>query len=304
MTVPAKLIAFTALLGLAFGGAALAGAAIDPTDPEETAKASHASGDAGHGGSDEGGAPRGSGTPATGGLAVSQGGYTLEPTRTVIAKGRATRFSFRITGPGGRVVRDAFEPEQERELHLIVVRRDTALFQHVHPRRDARGTWSVQLTLPEAGTYRAYADFQIGGRRRTLATDLFSPGDFRPSPAPEPATTGQTGSYDVELVREDAKAGREGRLTFAVSRDGQAVQRLNEYLGAKGHLVALREGDLAYLHVHPMGTGDHAARGEKAQANQVAFAATFPTAGRYRLFFQFRIDGRVRTVAYTTRLGR
>ena len=38
------------------------------------------------------------------------------------------------------------------------------------------------------------------------------------------------------------------RLT--VSRDGAPVA-VQPYLGAFGHLVALREGDLAYLHVHP-----------------------------------------------------
>lgn len=304
MSTATKLIAFAALLVLVFGGAALAGAAIDPTDPEETARSSHAGSDEGHGGSGGGAAPGGSGGAAAGGLAVSQGGYTLEPTRTIIPKGQPTRFSFRITGAAGGVVRDEFELEQERELHLIVVRRDTATYQHVHPRRDASGTWSVRLTLPEAGTYRAYADFQIGGERQTLATDLFSPGDFRPRPAPEPAATDRTGGYDVKLVSAGTKAGREGRLTFAVSRNGQAVRELDDYLGAKGHLVALREGDLAYLHVHPTGTGEHTATSAKPQPNEVAFAATFPTAGRYRLFFQFKIDGQVRTVAYTTEVQR
>jgi hypothetical protein len=48
--------------------------------------------------------------------------------------------------------------------------------------------------------------------------------------------------------------------------------------------VALREGDLAFLHVHPGPDG---------------FAATFPTAGRYRLFLQFKDAGRVHTVAFT-----
>lgn len=32
---------------------------------------------------------------------------------------------------------------------------------------------------------------------------------------------------------------------------GVPVTDLQEYLAAYGHLVALRQGDLAYLHVHP-----------------------------------------------------
>ena len=55
---------------------------------------------------------------------------------------------------------------------------------------------------------------------------------------------------------------------------------------AKGHLVALRQGDLAYLHVHP-------------DANSLRFMAVFPTAGTYRLFLQFKVHGGVHTAAFT-----
>lgn len=42
MNVPTRLAAFAAVLGLAFGGAALAGAAIDPTDEQDVvAEAGH-----------------------------------------------------------------------------------------------------------------------------------------------------------------------------------------------------------------------------------------------------------------------
>ena len=66
---------------------------------------------------------------------------------------------------------------------------------------------------------------------------------------------------------------------------------IQDYLGAKGHLVALREGDLAFLHVHP-------------DADRLRFGATFPGAGRYRLFLQFQVDGQVHTAAFTQAVGR
>ena len=40
-------------------------------------------------------------------------------------------------------------------------------------------------------------------------------------------------------------------LTATVIRDGEPVTDLQPYLGAYGHLVSLRDGDLGYLHVHP-----------------------------------------------------
>ena len=308
MNAPARLAAFALALGLVFGGAALAGAALDPTDPEETA-VTHTGNDAGHEAPaqsehEDDTAGHGGAQAATGGLAVNQDGYTLETQRTLFEPGESSRFSFAITNDRGRTVRDEFDLEHERELHLIVVRRDTAIYQHLHPRKQADGTWSVELTLPEPGVYRAYADFTIHGTGRTLATDLFVPGDFRPEALPEPATTDSDGGYDVELRANDARANSESELTFTMTRAGQPAENLEDYLGAKGHLVALREGDLAYLHVHPLDHGAQAEDEEHDHGNEVSFAATFPSAGRYRLFLQFKTDGEIRTIAYTMEVPR
>ncbi len=308
MTVPARLAAFAAVLALAGGGAALAGAAIDPTDdPVAPAGAGHGGGEAhGTGGHEGAPAPAPAAAAAASGLAVSHDGLTLDVERTTFPAGRAAPLRLRITDARGRVVRDGFELAHERELHLIVVRRDTAGFQHLHPRKGPDGTWTTALTLPEAGVYRMYADVTIGGRQRTLATDLFVPGDFRPEPLPAPARVDRTGALAVALDGAGARAGRETTLRFAVTRDGAPFERLEPYLGARGHLVALRDGDLAYLHVHATEGGDagHAHAGDGAHAGEVAFAATFPTAGRYRLFLQVKADGRVRTVAHTVEVPR
>ena len=56
--------------------------------------------------------------------------------------------------------------------------------------------------------------------------------------------------------------------------------------------MALREGDGAYLHVHPLDE-------RTAGPEPVSFATEFPTAGRYRLFLQFQAGGRVHTAAFT-----
>jgi hypothetical protein len=78
------------------------------------------------------------------------------------------------------------------------------------------------------------------------------------------------------------------------------VTDLQPYLGAYGHLVALREGDLAYLHVHPEGApGD----GATPAGPRVEFAAEVPSAGTYRLFLDFRHAGVVRTAEFTVAAG-
>jgi len=77
-----------------------------------------------------------------------------------------------------------------------------------------------------------------------------------------------------------------------------SVRDLQPYLGAYGHLVALRSGDLAYLHVHPGGEpGD----GKTRPGPDISFTATAPSEGAYRLFLDFKHEGKVRTAAFTVR---
>jgi hypothetical protein len=219
-----------------------------------------------------------------GGLATTRDGYTVVPESTTLNSGT---FAFRITQPGGPVT--AFDVAHDRRLHLIVVRRDGTGFQHLHPEMDAAGTWRVPLTVPAAGVYRAFADFApTGGPETTLGVDLFAPGDFQPV-AHAPARSSTVDGYTVTLDG-DLTAGAVAPLTLTVSRDGAPVT-VQPYLGANGHLVALRDGDLAYLHVHP--------HTDAAPGSMVGFDAEVPSAGTYRLFFDFQVDGVVRTADFT-----
>ncbi len=196
--------------------------------------------------------------------------------------GTTRPFTFRVVDERGSTVR-SFEVEQDRRLHLIVVRRDLRRFQHLHPRMGADGVWSVPLRLPDAGAYHAFADFVSARERHTIGLDLFVSGRFEPLELPRPSTTATADGYDVRL----AERGGAGALRFEVRRDGAAVEDLQPYLGARGHLVMLRAGDLAYEHVHPL-AGD-----------ELAFHIGDAAPGTYRLFLQFRHRDAVHTVAFT-----
>src|SRR5215208_1274649 len=104
---------------------------------------------------------------APGGLTVSTAGYTLQVSPKTFEAGQEEAFGLRILDRGGHAVRDFDEQHGER-MHLIVVRRDLAHYQHLHPSLGTDGTWSVPLVLPEPGVYRAFADFSVGGESLTL----------------------------------------------------------------------------------------------------------------------------------------
>jgi hypothetical protein len=282
VNTPARLTGFAAVLGLAFGGAALAGGAIDP-DRSGEEQSAHAEKAEGHGGAEKAGGHGAVKQQAVRGLAVAENGARLVVDEPELRRGRTERLTYRVVDSRGATIED-FEVEHEKRMHLIVARRDLATFRHLHPAQNADGSWSIDIKLDEAGSYRLFADFKRDGKAMTLASDLRVDGaaDLQPLPAPV-AKAKSDGGYDVALERHG------NELEFAISRDGKTV-KTEPYLGAGGHLVALREGDLAFLHVHPS---------EHEESDAVAFETEFPTPGRYRLFLQFKREGRVHTVAFT-----
>ena len=277
-----KVSAYALALVVVFGGAWAAGAAAGPFGAAETPSGA------------DGMSP--SETPAQEkaahalppGLSVSENGYTLQ-----LATSTPT-LQFRISGPDGKPVTE-FAVEHEKKLHLVLVRRDGSGYQHLHPEMAADGTWSTALSLPAAGSYRVFADFKPqNGTKSTLGADIQVPGAYEPQQYTTDSRTSTVDGYTVTLSG-DLKAGAESTVTATVTKDGKPVTDLQPYLGANGHLVALRAADLAYLHVHPQ---DGPGKGP-----EVKFFVEVPTDGRYRLFFDFQHDGKVRTAEFTLAAG-
>jgi len=295
MSVPVRLAGFAAVLVLLFAGAALAGDLAGPDREQEIPEPSQEHSDMSASTSESHEAPAAD-RPVRG-LAVAEDGLRVVVEDPELRRARAERLAFRIVDERGETVRD-FDVEHTKRMHLIVARRDLTGFQHLHPEQGDDGTWTTELRLDEAGSYRLFADFSHEDEAHTLAADLRVDGaaDLEPLPAPR-ATALSDGGYDVRLDAGSARPGEEADLRFTITRDGEAVHT-EPYLGAGGHLVALRDGDLAFLHVHPTegGHGDEAA---DEHEDSVGFAATFPTESRYRLFLQFQHEGRVHTVAFT-----
>jgi hypothetical protein len=271
MSAPRKLAAYAVVLAGIFGASLAVGAAMEPTGLANAEPAE----------SHSGGMPEGMALP---GLAAADDGLRLVAEADSQQLGTEQHYRFRVLDEEGAVT--DFDIEHTKPMHMIVVRRDFLGFQHLHPTMTGDGTWETALRLDDAGTYRVFADFVIDGDKHTLGTDLFVGGHTDPEPLPEHHHIADAGDgYTVEIEGEPI-AGVESELGFVIRRDGEVITDVPEYLGARGHLVALRDGDLAYLHVH-------------ADEERLAFEADFPTAGAYRLFLQFQHGGEVRTAAFT-----
>jgi hypothetical protein len=233
----------------------------------------------------------GTGAAATGapigGLSLSADGLTLHPAGTTFQAGKKQRLSFTIAATGGAPV-TSYAIVHDKPLHLIVARRDLTGFQHLHPEMADDGTWSIELTLAQPGIYRMIADFTalVGGQQiaTTLGTDLVVAGDYAPQALPAPNNTATVDGLTVTYAgKPDTKAVQPLLMTVT----GGAVE---PYLGAFGHLVVLRQGDVAYLHVHPE---------QQLVDGKVKFWVTAPSTGDYRMFFDFQVAGQVHTAEWT-----
>lgn len=220
----------------------------------------------------------GSGGSATTGTGADALGLssTVGPYRLVLVDHSDTSLSVRLDR-NGEAVRD-FSPVHGALAHLLLIRRDLQGFQHVHPQIDADGVWTtpIDLTGSSGGAWRVVLETRpVGADPIVLGLDLLEPGDATVEPLPSPADMITVGD---RMVMRDG-------LTFTITpTDG-----LQPWLGQPAHLVAFREGDLAYAHLHPLDD----------TIGTYRFEGPLPGPGTYRLFLQYTDNGELATAAFT-----
>ena len=280
-------------LVLVFGAAALAGDTVGP-DRSGESRAETGSDDGGH---TEATTP--AATPVARRLPLRFGVSRSRTTASrsqldspVLERGRPGELRFSIRGADGRAV--ARLRRRAHEAHAPDRRppRPTG-FQHLHPTLDARRHLerpahpARRRLLPRlrrllARRRGAHARHRPARRRR------------RPAPrrSPRPRSPPARGDgYDVRLDAGDGAPGARPSLRFTVTRDGEPSRPSPTSAPAATWSRCARA-------TSPSCTCTRDARAARSAS------AEFPTAGRYRLFLQFKHDGRVHTVAFTQEVAR
>ena len=214
----------------------------------------------------------------------------LQLARRTAPQGKPFELAFRILDRRGQTVRD-FDVEHTKRMHFIVVRRDMTGFQHLHPTESADGTWSLPVTLPDAGTYRVFADFSVGGKPYTLADDITVDGSVRSQALPAPA-----GAVGVDGLRV--------RLTEGARRPAR------NRAGVHGH-PGRQAGRHPATTWAPRATSSRCARATSPSCTSTPTRTacsswpTFPTAGTLPPVPPVQdADGRLHTAAFTQEVTR
>jgi len=212
-------------------------------------------------------------------------------------------YSFSIVDELGNTLKE-FAITHTEPMHVLIVRKDLEHFQHLHPEFDgSTGTFTIEdFMFPEDGEYRIFADFAAAtGQKDPLGNPLqiVLYEDVKVGTAYNPQDIGSEsrmkkfGPYDVSLATlAPPLSGTDMTLVYEIRENGKIVTDLEEYLGALGHAVILREKTLDFTHVHPLDDLSD------AQAGKVAFAAHFPHPGKYKAFTQFKRNGIVFTTDF------
>jgi hypothetical protein len=223
-------------------------------------------------------------------------------------------------------------PDHGKLMHLFLIREPGLdAIAHLHPLRVQPLVFDAPLPALPEGRYRIYADItHENGFAQTLTDTVSVPASTAaPSALGDPddsfAAAVPLGSGDLgdgySLVREDdevLEAQREHALQFRIRNASRAEVVPEPYMGMAAHAVITRDDGAVFIHLHPTGTISMAAQalfrrreaGVAAEADphaghvmepvdaHLTFPYAFPRSGRYRLWVQVKVDGRVRTAAY------
>lgn len=217
--------------------------------------------------------------------------------REGIKAGVSTKIRFTIPDAKGKPLK-TLAVAHDAKVHLIVIRHGLDTFAHLHPEVDgATGDISVNYTFPTGGGYHLFADYQEPGKQPMTATArLEVEGDAPAAPELKPDVPGPLAGEKItaKVSVEGAKPGGEAKVRFEVLEGGRPATDLEPYMGAMGHLVVVSADAKRYVHAHPE---------EKAEAKHVVtFGATFPSAGVYKGWGQFKRAGEVRIVPFVVRI--
>jgi len=234
--------------------------------------------------------------------------YCLKINTTQFKINIPTSLTFSIIDDEGTIVKD-FQIEQEKILHLIVVRKDLNEFQHLHPKLDSTtGIFTLDdFTLTVPGPYIVYGDFvpksaQTGlfgeHLKVVVSTDIVAEGSYKALPVVVSDTITDVDRYKISFTTEPKQLiSGINMLSFSIKKDGKAVTTLKSYLGSLGHSVVIKENTLEYIHAHALQKQD------MKQTGTIDFHVEFPSAGKYKVFMQFQTAEEVEIASFVVEVN-
>lgn len=233
-----------------------------------------------------------------------------------VKPGQKTRFQFTIFHPETEQQIKEFNILHDMPFHLFVISQDFEEFQHIHPTKQADGSFVIDTVLSRPGYYKIFCDFfPVGGTPQVIHRSLMTAGyrgDLIASVAklkPDQTfvKTLEGTRFELKFNPDEIYAGRPAELHYHIvdEKTGEPVKNLIPYLGAWGHTLILSEDATDYLHSHPTEmVPEEADRKTVRGGPDVVFDTFFPRPGNYRIWSQFLRGDKLITVPFTVYVPR
>lgn len=218
------------------------------------------------------------------------------------------------TANGSTAVVTAYDVEQTKKLHLIVVSDDMATFLHLHLNVSHDGHFRIDLHVPRGALYHLYADGMPQGLgQQVFRFDVpFAGGRPTPVMVTVPRPTSTVGPYVVTIAPLTLGVGGATTLSVRITKNGRPAHDVHEYLGASAHAVFVHYGDWTYVHAHPTVAGAmglmHGMSGHEkdlppgaAVPPNMTLHVIVREPGFYRLWLQFRGGGKLYVATFSLR---
>jgi hypothetical protein len=178
-----------------------------------------------------------------------------------------------------------------KKIHLIVVNDDLSWFDHIHPEFNTDGSYTVKEKFPTPGKYTLFADFKPSGGNPVVDNLTVTVAGKLPAPenyGTDKLTCNAGDGFSVSLMPEGGQflTNTAMHINGVVMLNGKEADAtvLEDYLGAKAHMVVVSLADKKYLHVHP-----------NVEGAKFDLHTTFDKSGVYRGWIQFQSKGKVYT---------
>lgn len=218
--------------------------------------------------------------------------FTSNPAEIVAGKQTVLSLTPKIVGKENEAV--PLDIEHEKKIHFIMVSEDLSWFDHQHPEYSSAGTYDLPYTFAAGGKYIMFADYKPSGANHNLEKiKIEVGGKALPSKKyTEAQMISKTGSFEVELSSLNPGgiiSGSQQHIKGVIKKEGKVLDAgtLENYLGAKAHMVVVGLESKDYLHVHPM-----------VENGNFDLHTTFDKPGIYRGWIQFQSGGKIYTADF------
>ena len=234
--------------------------------------------------------------------------YASNPAQLSAGQAATLSFTPKVVGKENESV--ALDLQHEKKIHLIIVSNDLSYFEHIHPEYQSDGSYQIKVlgkgqpyndgpgknetTFENGGSYFLFADYKpTGGSHQVEKVQFKINGPAKTSVSfTNQKLSGSSGNYTVNLsvIGDKFITGATLHMTGTVFKDGKQIDAssLENYLGAKAHMVVLSLDEKEYLHVHP-----------DVANGKFDLHPTFKKPGIYRGWIQFQADGKIHTTDFT-----